>query len=166
MPKQGRVILCSNHRRLTDPPILGCVLHRPIRFMVKSELFTDHGRAAAFFLIKFGAFPVKRDSADRASLQTAVSLLEQEQVIGIFPEGGIVKPGTPFEAKAGVAMLARKAEAPILPVWIEYGQKSGFRQPVQIRIGKLISCAELSSEKNIRKMTAYLTDVMHTLGGM
>lgn len=170
MPQQGRVILCSNHRRLSDPPILGCVMNRPVRYMAKSELFTDHGRAAAYFLKKFGAFPVKRDSADRVSLQIAVSLLEQEQVVGIFPEGGCVKPGTPFEAKVGVTMLARRTKAPILPVWMEYGQKSSLRQPVQIRIGRLIPYEELSSplqeRKNTRDMTAYLTDVMNVLGGI
>lgn len=164
------MILCSNHRRLSDPPILGCVLNRPVRYMAKSELFTDHGKAAAYFLKKFGAFPVKRDSADRASLNTAVSILEQEQMVGIFSEGGCVKPGTPFAAKAGVAMLVRKARAPVLPVWIEYGQKSGIRQPVRIRIGKLMPYETLSSSSqgrsNIREMTAQIEQTMNALGGL
>lgn len=170
VPKEGRVILCSNHRRITDPPILGCVLNRPIRYMAKSELFTDHGRVAAFFLNKFGAFPVKRDSADIVSMKTAVSLLEQEQLVGIFPEGRCVLPGNPFVAKAGVILLACKAKAPILPVRIEYGKKSGIRRCVEIHIGKLLTLESLRAvsnrRRNIREMTAQLNESINALGGV
>lgn len=169
VPQQGRVILCSNHHRVTDPPILACVLERPVSFMAKSELFTDHGKLAAFFLRQFGAFPVKRDTADSTSVKTAVSLLEEERLVGIFPQGGCVAPGVPFRAKAGVAMLAQKTQAPVLPVWITYGEKTARRQPVSIRFGDVIpfeQFAGTSGRQSVREMTGYLTKKMNELGGV
>lgn len=169
VPKTGSVILCSNHRRVTDPPILACCLQRPVFYMAKSELFTDHGKLAAFFLRRFGAFPVKRDSADSASVKNAVSLLEEEQVVGIFPQGGCVPGDEPFRAKAGVAMLAQKTGAPVLPVWINYREQSGNRCKVEIRFGALIPNTALpfttGTRRDIREATAYLNAQMNALGG-
>lgn len=169
VPPKGRVILCSNHHRVTDPPILACVLDRPVSFMAKSELFTDHGKVAAFFLRRFGAFPVKRNAADANSVKTAVGLLEEEQLVGIFPQGGCVAPGLPFQAKAGVAMLALKTRSPVVPVWISYGEKTGVRQPVSIRFGPAIDTVpfgEAADRKAVRELTACITKTMNTLGGV
>ena len=169
LPKTGSVILCSNHRRVTDPPILACCLHRPVFYMAKSELFTDHGKLAAFFLRRFGAFPVKRDSADSASVKNAVSLLNEGQVVGIFPQGGCVPGNEPFRAKAGVAMLAQKTDAPILPVWIDYQEQKGKRCHVEIRFGTLIPNSRLpfhtGTRRDIREATAFLNAQMNALGG-
>ncbi|MDD5952884.1 MAG: lysophospholipid acyltransferase family protein [Oscillospiraceae bacterium] len=167
---EGRLILCSNHQQVTDPPILACLFPRPIAYMAKSELFTDHGKAASFFLRHFGAFPVKRSQADTTSVKNAISLLEEEQVVGIFPQGGCVKPGTPFRPKAGVILLAEKTKAPILPVWISYGEKRGLRQRVTVRFGKVLSFASLQKgggeQPTTRSMAAFLAEQMNQLGGV
>lgn len=169
LPKTGGVILCSNHRRLTDPPILACVLPRVVHFMAKSELFTDHGKLAAFFLRQFGAFPVKRNSADCNSVKTASSLLMDGEVVGIFPEGGLVKDGQPFRPKAGVVHLAQTSGMPLLPVWISYGKRRGVRRSVQLRFGEIIPPEMLSSagegRAGLRRLLAHLTVQMNQLGG-
>ncbi len=165
IPKEGPLILCSNHQKVSDPPLLGCYFPRAIRFMAKSELFTDHGKAAGYFLKKFGAFPVKRNSSDTASMKTALELLSQRQVVGIFPQGKCVPPEEPFEAKSGVVLLAKKSKVPILPVWMTYREQQGVRQSVTIRIGQPISYDTLRCSGTIREMTQSLTQVMNQLGG-
>lgn len=136
--------------------------------MAKLELFTDHGKLAAFFLRQFGAFPVKRDSADPSSVKNAVSLLEDGEMVGIFPQGGCVPPHVPFRAKAGVAMLAQKTKAPILPVWITYEKKKHGREAVKVQFGKLIPYLETTqdSRKELRSITKLLTERMNQLGCM
>ena len=61
IPAAGKMILCSNHRSVMDPILLGVsVKKRPIRYMAKEELFVKHGKAVNRFLRTLGAFPVKR----------------------------------------------------------------------------------------------------------
>lgn len=52
IPKQGPVILCSNHRSVLDPFFMAVAVPRTIRFMAKSELFADHGRFARWLLVR------------------------------------------------------------------------------------------------------------------
>lgn len=58
IPKEGRVILCSNHISNFDPLILGLSIPRPIRFMAKKELFTNSFLDK--FLSSLGAFQIGR----------------------------------------------------------------------------------------------------------
>ena len=65
IPATGKMILCSNHRSVMDPILLGTsVKKRPIRYMAKEELFVKHGKAVNHFLRALGAFPVKRGRGD------------------------------------------------------------------------------------------------------
>ena len=115
----GAFVLCANHISYFDPVCLALSLHRPIRFMAKAELFACGGGLAGMFLKLCGVFPVKRSHADTASVDTAFGLLQRRQIVGIFPQGGIVRtvPLT-VHTKGGAALLAAKAQTPLLPVVI------------------------------------------------
>lgn len=118
IPKSGRVIVCSNHKSVFDAFLLAIPFRRQIRYMAKTELFTDHGKAASNLLYHLGAFPVKRNTADLRSLRTAERILNDGGIVGIFPQGGCVFDNSPFCPKAGAALLAARAEASVLPVAI------------------------------------------------
>ena len=80
IPKTGGIILCSNHKSVIDPLLLLIKSKRKIYYMAKSELFTDHGRLAGWFLRKAGAFPVPvsythLDVYKRQSLACSKSIL-------------------------------------------------------------------------------------------
>lgn len=141
IPSSGKVILCCNHRSVMDPCLLGAaVKQRQIFYMAKSELFTKRWDG---LLRRLGAFPVQRDSGDAGSVRTALSLLRDGNLLGIFPQGRCVPGGVPFAAKSGVAMLAAKSGADVLPASIFFeGDLKPFR-PVTIRFGRVLPASEL-----------------------
>ncbi|GED66643.1 1-acyl-sn-glycerol-3-phosphate acyltransferase [Brevibacillus reuszeri] len=137
------MILCANHISNWDPPMLGSGIDRQVKFMAKEELFRIP--VLNFLLIKFGAFPVKRGAGDRAAIRSTLKLLEEGQILGIFPEGARSKTGEPGEAKPGTAMFALKSQAAVVPVAI-IGPYRMFR-PVKIVYGKPIDMSALRETK-------------------
>ena len=87
IPREGPVVICSNHRSVLDPFFLALPVPREIRFMAKSELFEEHGQFVRWLLYAFGAFPVRRDKGDAESVRTAVHILREGGAVGIFPLG-------------------------------------------------------------------------------
>lgn len=121
IPHEGKLVVCSNHKSNWDPLILSVVFKRKISWMGKKELFEK-----AFLkklLTWLGVFPVDREVADLSAVKTALRVLKADKVLGMFPEGTRVKEFNPENAKAGVALLAMKSKAPVLPVYIEGSYK-------------------------------------------
>lgn len=116
IPAAGGVIIAANHVSLWDPPVLGTAIPRRIHFMAKEELFTNP--VFRWLITKLGAFPVKRGIADRTAIRTALSLLENGSVLGLFPEGTRSKTGVLGAPEPGLAMLAIKAGVPVVPAAI------------------------------------------------
>lgn len=115
-PKEGRMILCSNHLGLSDPIRLAYAQRRQIFFMAKAELFRF--KPFGFILKKLGVFPVQRGKGDVGAMDAAGALLEHEGCLGIFIEGTRSKTGELGNPKSGAVLLAYKYHAPILPVCI------------------------------------------------
>lgn len=116
MPKEGAVILASNHLSFYDGFVLLYAIPRPIFFMSKVETFRNS--FYRFILYQMGAFPVKRGKFDRRSLLHARRILRANQVLGMFPEGTRSYGKGLQSAKTGVAHLALKMNCPIVPVSI------------------------------------------------
>ncbi|QEY33947.1 1-acyl-sn-glycerol-3-phosphate acyltransferase [Caproiciproducens galactitolivorans] len=143
IPEEGRLIVCCNHKSVFDPLFLAMPFKRQIRYMAKSELFEEHGAVIRWVLYRLGAFPVKRDSGDAGSVRRAVQILNQEGLLGIFPQGKCVFDDTPFQPKAGVAMIAGLSKAPVLPASIYCdGIIKPFKR-ITVRYGKPIFPDEL-----------------------
>lgn len=85
VPKEGGVVLCSNHISLLDPPAIGIMLDRKVRFMAKAELFDVP--VLGKIINGLGAFPVKRGGVGKETIRTAFNLLRDGDIMGIFPEG-------------------------------------------------------------------------------
>ncbi len=148
IPKDGELIVCCNHRSVIDPFLLAIPFQRQIRYMAKSELFEEHGAFVRRMLYKFGAFPVKRGKGDAESIKTAMHIINSGGILGIFPQGKCVYDSTPFKAKAGVALLAAKTHAPILPASIYCdGRIKPFRR-ITLRFGPVIPYEELNITEN------------------
>lgn len=112
-----RAIFASNHLSMMDPIILALISPRVIHFMAKQELFNSFwGRLLFKSLL---AFPVNRHQADLTSVKTASALLEKEKVVAIFPEGHRSVTMEVDELERGVAFLALRNKAPIVPIYID-----------------------------------------------
>lgn len=121
-PKKGAVIVYSNHRSNWDPILIGCALERPVFFMAKHELFEIP--ILSFIIKKLNAFPVKRQKVDRKAIRTALNILKEGKVLGIFPEGTRNKSGRLIEPEQGIALIAAKSRnATLVPVAIRGNYK-------------------------------------------
>ena len=143
LPKTPLVI-CANHINLWDPILLAIIFDRPIRFMAKKELFEY--KFLGFLLEKFGAFPVDRDNVNIKTIKDAIKLVKNNEVLGIFPEGTRVKTVSEENMKTGVAMIASRACADVIPVFINSNYK--FRSKVEVFVRDKIA---ISSFDDISK---------------
>ena len=116
IPAEGAVILAANHASNIDPPLMASLIERPVSYMAKIELFENPIFGAA--IRRCHAFPVKRGESDRGAIKTAVTVLKEGRVLGLFPEGTRSKTGELQKAEAGVALIAAMTGAPIVPVAI------------------------------------------------
>ena len=112
VPRSGPVVLVSNHSSLLDGPLLLGMLPRTAAFLVKYEMFRG---PLGWFLRRIGQIPVRRGEPDRAPLLTAVRLLREGGLVGVFPEG-TRGDGAVASAQNGAAWLARSSGAQVLPV--------------------------------------------------
>lgn len=138
------LVICANHINLWDPILLAIIFDRPIRFMAKKELFEN--KFLGFLLEKFGAFPVDRDNVNIKTIKESIKLVKNNEVLGIFPEGTRVKTVSEENMKTGVAMIASRAGADVIPVFINSDYK--FRSRVEVFVRDKIA---ISSFDDISK---------------
>ena len=116
VPKQGPLIMVANHIAFMDIPNIGFPVKRHQHHMAKSELFAVP--VLGTIMRWLDAFPVRRGESDRESLRTADELLRAGQVLVIFPEGHRSGDGQMAAGLPGVALIAMRSGAPIVPVGI------------------------------------------------
>jgi 1-acyl-sn-glycerol-3-phosphate acyltransferase len=121
IPRNGPLLIVSNHLHIADPPIIGVAINRKAVFMAKEELF--HARFSSYFVRNFGAFPVRRGGLDRKALHQAEQYLAQGMAIIMFPEGKRSHDARLQPAFPGSALIASRIGAPILPVGITGTEK-------------------------------------------
>jgi 1-acyl-sn-glycerol-3-phosphate acyltransferase len=168
LPQSGPVIIAANHVSNWDPIVVAIVLNRPVYFMGKAGLFKY--KLMDKFFSSLNAFPVRRGIPDRKAIRKALQILEEGNVLGIFPEGVRNKTGEDLKAQSGVAMIALKSGAPILPVAC-LGTKCiipwGWSSPLLVRVGKLISLDEFKDQKMRSSAQAQLSaDIMNKINGL
>ncbi|WP_342525729.1 lysophospholipid acyltransferase family protein [Chryseomicrobium sp. FSL W7-1435] len=112
-PKEGGVLICSNHIHALDPPVVGILAPRPVHFMAKEELF--NAPILKNLIPKLNAFPVKRGMSDREAMRKAIQLLKDGNVVGLFPEGTRSKDGVLKEGLAGAGFFALRGDAVVVP---------------------------------------------------
>jgi 1-acyl-sn-glycerol-3-phosphate acyltransferase len=114
VPKEGGLLVISNHISTADPPFLGALFPRPLHFMAKVEWFKNP--VIGYLAGQFLCFPVVRHSADRSALRYTLSLLQRGQAVAMYPEGTRSEDLRLHPPEAGAGFLARQARVPILPV--------------------------------------------------
>lgn len=121
---QSGVVLVCNHTSILDAAFLYCAV-RPSqwpRLIGRDDLFKPG--LGGQLMARVGAFPIKRDAADRSAVKRAARMLKNKEIIAIFPEGtrrnkGSQKP----EIHGGCALMARMGKAPIVPMTIRGADK-------------------------------------------
>jgi 1-acyl-sn-glycerol-3-phosphate acyltransferase len=142
LPASGPVILCSNHRSNYDPVLFGISIKRQLRYMAKAELFKFP--LLGWLFKGLGAFPVSRGAHDMDAIKTAIKILKSGGVLAMFPEGTRSrKDGEMLPFKSGVALLANRTGATVVPAVIICKGKGRMFKRHLIKIGKPILAEEL-----------------------
>jgi 1-acyl-sn-glycerol-3-phosphate acyltransferase len=117
VPREGRLLLASNHLSVLDPALIGSVMPRELDYMAKTELFQIPGFGA--LIRALNAHPVDRSGSDSAALRLALRLLGDGRAVLVFPEGTRGVEGSLQAARPGAGMLAALSGAPVVPVYVK-----------------------------------------------
>ncbi|HEX9269832.1 MAG TPA: lysophospholipid acyltransferase family protein [Candidatus Limnocylindria bacterium] len=135
VPEAGPYILVANHINWKDPPAIELLLRVAIRFMAKSESFETPFIGG--LLRGIGCFPVRRGQADRRALELCLSVLRAGRPLGYFPEGTRSRDGRLRRAHPGIAFLALRSGAPIVPVGVTGTPAARIRRSdILVRVGE------------------------------
>lgn len=162
IPKEGAVIIATNHLSRLDIPLLFCCPARPDMTALVTDKYKDHWLFAWFVKTAEGIW-IDRTKADFTAFRMAGEVFEQGKALGIAPEGTRSQVGGLIEAKSGTILLAMKHNVPIVPVGID-GSESAFkkmlymgRPVINLRYGPMMSIEPLENESKSQTL-ARLTD--------
>lgn len=110
-------ILIGNHNCMLDPLVAGWKCYRyHIRFLGKKELVKIP--PLRWLFQKLLMIDVDRHNMDMAAMRACLKTLREGHVLGIFPEGTRHKEGVMENLESGIAMIALRSGAKILPAYI------------------------------------------------
>jgi 1-acyl-sn-glycerol-3-phosphate acyltransferase len=133
VPASGPVILAPNHFSQWDHFFAGVYLRRKIRFMAKSQLFTNP--VIKFIFWHGGPFPIRRGHQDEEAFKTAYEILGRGGCLLMYPEGGRSRSGGLAQPRPGVGRIALESGVPVIPVAIHGSQ--GVRRWRKLRFPKV-----------------------------
>jgi len=171
IPADGAAILASNHLSFSDSFFLPVAVSRKITFLAKAEYFNApgvRGKVTSAFFRGAGQVPVDRTggNAGTAAIATAVRLLKEGHLVGIYPEGTRSPDGRLYRGKTGVARMALEARVPVIPIAMMNTEKvqpigrtrPNFNVNVGIRIGKALDFSRFYGMEDDRFVLRSLTD--------
>jgi len=173
IPLTGPLILVANHVHLLDPFFLLFRFPRWINFMAKEELFRSP--FLRFWLRWAGSVSIRREGRVREKqkiLKSARDTLERGLILGMFPEGGRSHDGKLRKGKPGSAVIASKANVPLLPVGIVGTDKIRgiswlWKRPgIVVNIGKPFKLPPFSSRMSKSQMQLLTTQLMREIAAL
>ena len=145
-PRKGPLLVVGNHTGAMEVVLLNAYSPRQIEMLSAAD--TPAERITEIINSIYGSIPVKRGSYNRSALQKALDVLEQEGLVGLFPEGGLWDVGKQ-RALPGISWLSYRSGAPILP--IGFNDTSGamgaglkFKRPyLKMYVGEVLEPASI-----------------------
>ncbi len=168
-PREGPLLAASNHTSFLDPPVCVSFLRSDVLPMAKVELFRFPW---GIIFGAYGAFPVRRGEGDLSALKRALQIVRENHVMLILPEGTRTKSGVLETAKEGIALLAYKSNAPILPVALWGGKqfwrniKRLRRTPFGVRVGEPLGIVPLPARPSRQVLRAITDELMYYIARM
>ena len=167
VPDHGPLVLICNHQSFLDPVLCGIFVKRPLYFLARDSLFRGFfGRLIA----SVNTIPVKRGTADLASIKTIIKKLKEGNGVCLFPEATRSNDGkiTPF--KPGFGLLCRRGGAAVVPVLIDGAFECWPRHKklfspgghIAIHYGKCIPAGKVKKMDD-RKLAELLTDTLRRM---
>ena len=112
----GGFLLLPNHITWIDAIVLQIASPRPVRFLVYEPIYRQPALNWIFRI--FNAIPISSRRAKDA-IRAAADRIRAGDIVCIFPEGELTRSGTLLRLQRGFELIAREAEAPVVPVWLD-----------------------------------------------
>lgn len=156
LPKDGGLVLCSNHIAAIDVFVIAAVCPRQLSFVAKKELFSIPILGS---LIKaLGAIRVDRGGGDAGAIKASVKTAKSGKILAIFPQGHRYPGCDPAKTTIhnGAGMIAYHSGCDALPVCIKTkGCKYRLFKRTEVIFGNLIRNEDLGySEGGTREYRA------------
>ena len=170
----GPVILAGNHISFADEVFTPLAARRQVVYFAKAEYFTApglRGRAMAAFFGGMGQVPVERaDTRAAASvIDIGVEVLREGRAMGIFPEGTRSPDGRLYKFRTGVARLALRSGAPVVPVGLvgtrevlPPGSRRWRRAPVEVHFGAPMYFGDQAAAERSSRVLREITDTVRS----
>ena len=140
---EGPLIICANHTAIFDVLSLAVSFKRQLRYLAKKELFKI--QLLSQLISALGAYSVDRGANDVGAIKKTLSLLQNGEVVAMFPQGTRYRGVDPAETpvKNGVGMMVYRSHADVQPVFIRVkGYKYRFLRRKDVIIGEPIRYEE------------------------
>jgi 1-acyl-sn-glycerol-3-phosphate acyltransferase len=173
VPAEGPVIIAPVHRSFIDFFVASEVTDRKLHYMAKDSLWKN--ATLARILPSVGAFPVHRESADREAMRRAQQVLDAGEVLILFPEGERRTGPVVSDLHEGVAFLAARTGAMVVPVGIggsasvmPKGRRIPRPRHIHLEVGEPLSPPERTGSgrlprSRIHELTERLTAALQEL---
>ena len=174
VPRTGPVIFAANHVSFADQVMTPVAARRQIAYFAKAEYFTTpglRGRLTASFFTGIGQVPVERADTRSAAgvIDIGVEVLRDGGALGIFPEGTRSPDGQLYKFRTGVARLAMRSGAPVIPVGLvgtrdvlSPDSKRWHRAPVSVHFGAPLLFGDRADEERSARVLREVTDTIRT----
>ncbi len=117
VPNEGAALVVSNHQSHLDPPLVGAGCPRRMNFLARDTLF--HFGPFGRLIGSLNAIPLDREGGGMAGMKETLRRLKRGELVLVFPEGTRSRDGEIAPFRPGIAALAVRAKAAIVPVTIE-----------------------------------------------
>ncbi len=112
----GGFLLLPNHITWVDAIVLLLACPRPIRFLIAQEYYENP--ILRRVLRTVGCIPITSRRA-RGAMRLAAERMRAGEIVCLFPEGQLSRTGTLQRLRRGYEIIAREAERPVVPVWLD-----------------------------------------------
>ena len=135
LPTENNYVLAGNHLNIYDSWLLICAVDKEVRFMVDKKLYKRF--SWELFFKSLGTFGISPDETDIKAVRTAIELLKDNYIVGIFPEGHTHSEDIELPFKPGVPKIASSVHKEIVPFGISGTYKPFSR--LKLTIGSPIN---------------------------
>src|SRR5436190_4007557 len=113
---EGGFLLLPNHITWVDAIVLGLASPRPIRFIIDAAVYRNPFLHPVLRAV--GCIPITSRKAQDA-MRDAAARIRAGEIVCLFPEGELSRSGSLLRLRRGYEIIARQAEAPVVPVWLD-----------------------------------------------
>lgn len=165
VPQDGPLLLLANHTYVLDGPMLYVFLKRSnLLAMAKKELWNN--KFLGWVMGLWRSIPVDRENMGRETMEACLAALDRKEILAMAPEGTRSKDECLQQGKAGVAFLAHKKDAPMVPVVIlgltsfAKNLKHLRRTPITIAVGKPFEIIQKGGRIDAATREALIDEIM------